>query len=177
MQSYENTAICLALRSVTRRYPMGLMVTPWAPLAGILYIIMMYAIIMRYLYQTLQMTHAVEVWMKMESICMAFLLLLPMDRVAVSPTGHLIVMERKAKQQFNYHVFHACIYWSMDVQRWSFLRSWFIAVSHCNGQAGLGWTRANHWILRLPAFYTEVFQEAGGPEPYWWQPVIALPHY
>ena len=37
--------------------------------------------------------------------------------------------------------------------------------------------KANHWILCLPAFYTEVFQEAGGPEPYRWQPVIALPHY
>ena len=30
------------------------------------------------------------------------------------------------------------------------MRGRFIAVSHCNGQARLGWTGANHWILRLP---------------------------
>ena len=54
----------------------------------------------------------------------------------------------------------------MSVTCAGLLRGQFIAVSHCNGQAGLGGTRVNHWILRLPAFYTEVFQEAGGPEPY-----------
>ena len=39
----------------------------------------------------------------------------------------------------------------MSVTCAGLLRGRFIAVSHCNGQA---------------AFYTEVFQEARGPEPY-----------
>ena len=42
------------------------------------------------------------------------------------------------------------------------LRGWLIAVGHYNEQAELGKTRANHWILQLPDFYTILSREAGG---------------